>query len=137
MNRSMATILIVDDDKSIQETLSTILRAQGYGTATAASAKEAMEKTTTQFFDLVLLDIKLPDKEGTQLLSDLEKATPRAIKIIITGYPTLKNATHALNEGANLYITKPIDPDNLLSAIKTKLEEREEKEKITRKKMIE
>ncbi len=137
MNRSVPTILIVDDDKSIQETLSTILRSQGYDTATAASAKEALEKTTTQFFDVVLLDIKLPDKEGTRLLSDLEKVTPRIIKIIITGYPTLKNATQALNDGANLYLTKPLDPDNLLSAIKTKLEEREEKEKITRKKMIE
>jgi DNA-binding response OmpR family regulator len=137
MNRSAPTILIVDDDKDIQKTLSTILQSQGYDTASATSAREALEKTTTQFFDLVLLDINLPDKEGTRLLSDLEKITPKIIKIIITGYPSIKNATEALNSGADLYLTKPLDPDNLLKVIKSKLEEREEKERITRRKMIE
>lgn len=137
MNRSTTAILIVDDDKSITETLTAILQSEGYVTASAASAKEALERVTTQPFDLVLLDIKLPDKEGTQLLTDLRKITPETIQIIITGYPSIKSATEALNGGAALYLTKPFDPDDLLEAIRSKLEEEKQKERITGKKIVE
>jgi DNA-binding response OmpR family regulator/sugar-specific transcriptional regulator TrmB len=135
-NQTTPAILVVDDDKNVTETLTAILQSEGYATASAASAKETLEKITTRFFDLVLLDINLPDRKGTQLLSALRKVTPETIRIMITGCPSLKTATDAINHGADLYLTKPLDPDYLLKAIRTELVEREQKE-ITGEKMVE
>ena len=137
MNPAAPTILIVDDDKDVRETLSSILQSKGYRTTSAASAREAIGKTRTQFFDLILLDIKLPDMEGTQLLSHFQKTIPEALKIIITGYPSVENAAEALDLGANSYLTKPIDPSLLLNAIENKLQEREHKERDTAKRLEE
>jgi len=134
-NQTMPNILIVDDDKSICKTLSVILQAEGCQTETAITAKEAIEKSATHFFNLALLDIKLPDMEGTKLLSKLQETAPETIKIIITGYPSLKNAVEALNSGADSYIMKPIDPTELIKTIKNKLETQKQTEKITKEKL--
>jgi DNA-binding response OmpR family regulator len=136
-NQMMASILIVDDDEAICKTLSTILRAEGYQTTTATTAREAMEKAKTQFFNLALLDIKLPDLQGTRLLAQLQGIAPETIKIMITGYPSLKNAVEALNLGADSYIMKPIDPAGLLKTIKSKLESQRQAEKVTKEKLAE
>jgi DNA-binding response OmpR family regulator len=130
-------ILIVDDDEAICRTLSTILQAEGYQTTTTTIAKEAIEKTKTQFFNMALLDIKLPDMEGTQLLAQLQEISPQTIKIMITGYPSLQNAVEALNYGADSYIMKPVDPAELLRTIKNKLETQQKTEKITKEKLAE
>jgi DNA-binding response OmpR family regulator len=130
-------ILIVDDDECICKTLSAILQAKGYQTTSALTAKEAIEKTKTQFFNIALLDIKLPDMEGTQLLAQLQEISSETIKIMITGYPSLKNAVDALNYGADSYIMKPLDPAELQKTIKNKLETQKQAEKITKEKMAE
>lgn len=130
-------ILIVDDDEAICRTLSTILQAEGYQTTTTTTAKEAIEKAKTQFFNMALLDIKLPDMEGTQLLAQLQEISPQTIKIMITGYPSLQNAVEALNYGADSYIMKPVDPAELLKTIKNKLETQQKTEKITKEKLAE
>lgn len=128
-------ILIVDDDENICKTLSAILQTKGYRTTPAATAKEALEKTETTLFNLALIDIKLPDMEGIQLLAKLQETAPETIKIIITGYPSLENAVKALNLGANSYIMKPIDPAELLETIKNKLEAQQQTEKITKEEL--
>lgn len=128
-------ILIVDDDECICKTLSAILQAEGYQTATTTTAKEAIEKSKAHFFNMALLDIKLPDMEGTQLLAQLQETSPETIKIMITGYPSLKNAVDALNYGADSYTMKPVDPADLLKTIKNRLETQEQAEKITREKL--
>jgi DNA-binding response OmpR family regulator len=128
-------ILIVDDDEAICKTLSAILQAEGYQTTTATTAKEALEKTRTQSFNLALLDIKLPDMEGTRLLAQLQKSAPETVKIMITGYPSLKNAVEALNYGADSYIMKPLDPAELLKTMRDKLDKQRKTEKMTRDKL--
>jgi len=135
MNRASPSILIVDDEIGTRDSLSAILQSEGYVTASVASAKEAMEKARTRFFDLMLLDIRLPDTDGTQLLSHFQKVAPETIKIVITGYPSIENAAQALNIGADAYLTKPLDPGSLLKTIKDKLQEREQNEKITAKRV--
>jgi DNA-binding response OmpR family regulator/sugar-specific transcriptional regulator TrmB len=127
-------ILIVDDDESVCQTLSAILQSEGYQTTTATTAKEALEKNT-QFFNIALLDIKLPDMDGIKLLERLQETTPKMIKIMITGYPSLENAVKSLNLGAGSYIMKPIDPAELLKTIKNKLEEQQQEEKLTKEKL--
>lgn len=129
-------ILIVDDDEAICRTLSAIIQAEGYQTTTVTTAKEAIEKTKNKFFNLALLDIKLPDMEGTQLLAQLQKTTPETIKIMVTGYPSLQNAVEALNLGAASYTMKPINPAELLKTIKNKIEAKQQAEKITKEKLV-
>jgi len=131
------SILIVEDDENIRETLSTILQQKGYKTDTAKTGQEAIQKSKTQFFNLALLDIKLPDMEGTQLLTIIQETLPKMMKIMITGYPSLKNAVEALNLGADAYIIKPVKPEKLLALIEEKLKEQQQAEKITEKKIIE
>jgi len=134
---SKSSILIVEDDASIRATLSAILQYKGYNTDTAETGREAMQKSKTNFYNIALLDIKLPDMEGTKLLTLIHEDLPKMVKIIITGYPSLENAAEALNKGANAYIIKPVDPEKLLALIEEKLEEQSHDEKMTEEKVTE
>jgi len=131
------SILIVEDDENIRETLSTILQQKGYKTDTAETGQEGIQKSKAKFFNLTLLDIKLPDMEGTKLLTTMHKETPKMMKIMITGYPSLENAVEALNLGADAYIIKPVKPEKLLALIEEKLEEQRQAEKMTEEKVTE
>ena len=135
MTESKPRIIIVEDDENIRKTLSNILQQKGYETDTAKTGKEAEQKAKTNFYNLALLDIKLPDMEGTQLLAKLHENTPKMVKIMVTGYPSLENAMEALNQGADAYVTKPVKPEKLLALIKEKLEEQSQAEKMTENKV--
>lgn len=111
-----ARILVVDDDESIRRVLATILE-EGYTVDTAKNGKEAITKSRKTFYNLALVDIRLPDIEGTKLLAKVKDTTPRMRKIIITGYPSVQNAIEALNKGADAYILKPFDMDKVLATI--------------------
>jgi len=130
-----ASILIVDDNEGILETLSAILEEKGYRTDTAKTGMEAIEKSKTNFYNVALLDIRLPDIEGTKLLTKIEETTPRMVKIMITGYASLENAMEALNLGADAYIMKPVEPENLLKVINEKLKEQRGAEKMSQEKV--
>jgi len=127
----------VEDDENIRETLSTILQQKGYNTETAKNGEEAIQKSKAKFFNLALLDIKLPDMEGTKLLITMHENLPKMMKIMITGYPSLENAVEALNLGADAYIIKPVKPEKLLALIEEKLEEQRQAEKMTEEKVTE
>ena len=135
MTENKPRILIVEDDENIRETLKNILQQSGYETDTAKTGREAEQKAKTRFYNLALLDIKLPDMDGTQLLAKLHENTPKMVKIMVTGYPSLENAMEALNEGADAYVTKPVKPAKLLALIKEKLEEQQQAEKMTENKV--
>ena len=130
-----ASILIVDDNEGILETLSAILEEKGYRTDTAKNGMDAIEKSKTNFYNVALLDIRLPDIEGTELLTKIEETSPRMVKIMITGYASLENAVEALNLGADAYIIKPVKPEKLLALIEEKLEKQREAEKMTEEKV--
>jgi len=137
LTKAKPSILIVEDDANIRETLNTILQQKGYSTDTAKNGREATQKSKTKFFNMALLDIKLPDMEGTKLLSTMHQTLPKMIKIMITGYPSLENAVEALNQGADAYIIKPVKPDKLLALIEEKLQKQRQAEKITEEKVTE
>lgn len=120
-------ILIVDDDKSILRTFTRILQKSGYEVEIAETGKEAMEKVEKRFYDLALVDIRLPDIDGTDLLAQLKKQLQHTIKIMITGFPSLETGVKALDEGADAYLVKPVKPQELLSIIEEKLKSRENK----------
>lgn len=124
-------ILIVDDDKSITMSLSILLKSEGYQTDVAYTGKEAIEKSCTNIYDLAILDIRLPDVEGTSLLTSLRETSPKMIKIMLTGYPMLENAVTSLNGGADAFFIKPVDSPKLLETIKDKIEEQKAAEVAT------
>jgi len=129
--KNKPSILIVEDDVNIRQSLRTVLQQKGYNTDTAKNGEEAIRKSQTKFFNLALLDIKLPDMEGTKLLLIMHENLPKMMKIMITGYPSLENAVEALNQGADAYIIKPVKPDKLLALIQEKLEEQRQTAKMT------
>jgi len=135
VTESKTRILIVEDDENIRKTMKNILQQKGYETDTAKTGREAEKKAKAKFYNLALLDIKLPDMEGTQLLAKLHENTPKMVKIMVTGYPSLENAMEALNQGANAYVTKPVKPAKLLALIKEKLEEQSQADKMTENKV--
>lgn len=137
MNNKMYNVLIVDDDQGIREALIELMQPEGYRVSEAATAKEALEKVRTQKFDLILLDIQLPDIEGTKLLAHFQNIMPDSIKIMITGNSTVENTVEALNNGANSYFRKPFNPQDLLETVENKLQERERRERITGKRLEE
>jgi len=119
------SILIVDDDEDTLETLSDILQEKGFYTETAKTGKEALAKTGERFFNVVLLDIKLPDMTGIEVLQTLTGKHLSTMAIMMTGYATVQNAVDANNFGASAYIIKPIDQEILLRAINECLKKQE------------
>ena len=132
-----ARILVVDDDESIRKVLATILEEKGYTVDTAEDGKEAIEKSNTKFYNLALIDIRLPDMEGTKLLTAMKENTPKMIKIIVTGYPSLQNAIEAVNRGADGYVVKPLDMNNVLDTIREHLKKQQEATKYSEEKVAE
>lgn len=116
------SILIVDDDESTCKTLKLGLDRKGYQTDTAGSGSEALEKTQEQFYNLVLLDIKLPDIQGTELIAPLKELHPEITVIMVTAFASLESAVQALREGALGYITKPLDIDEVLASAEIALD---------------
>ena len=134
---SDARILIVDDDENIRKVLIAILEDKGYNIEAVGTAREAIKKTDKKFYNLALIDIRLPDMEGIDLLTKIRDTTPRMRKIIITGYPTLQNAVEAVNLGADAYIMKPFDVEKVLSAISEQLRKQDQEKKYGQDKVAE
>ncbi len=132
-----ARILVVDDDESIRKILSTILEDEGYNVETARTGREAIEKTKTKFYNLAMIDIRLPDLEGTKLLTRMKDTTPKMIKIIVTGYPSLQNAIEAVNKGADSYILKPFNIEKVLKTIRANLKKQQEAKEYSEDKVAE
>jgi DNA-binding NtrC family response regulator len=131
MAQEKSRILIVDDDNGITGSLSAVLESEGYRTDVAHTVKEAIEKSYENDYNLAILDIKLPDGEGTSLLKMLRETSPKMMKIMLTGYPRLENSINSLNEGAVAYLIKPVDVEKLLETIKSKIKEQKATEMAT------
>jgi DNA-binding NtrC family response regulator len=130
-------ILIVDDDDTIRSTMKAILEDEGYKVDLAASGKEGIQKAKETSYNIALLDIRLPDIEGVELLKLMKPAEPRTRKIMVTGYPSTQNAIEALNKNADAYLIKPVDIEKLLSTIKEQLKLQEEEKRFNEQKVAE
>jgi DNA-binding response OmpR family regulator len=119
-------ILVVDDDKSILRSFTRILQKNGFEVDVAETGKEAIEKSEKKNYDLALIDIRLPDMEGTDLLVNMQRTMRDAVKIMITGFPSLETGVKALDEGADAYLVKPVRPEELLALIEEKFRIHEE-----------
>jgi len=134
MNKS-ARILVIDDEESIRKTVSMSLERAGYVVDTAENGKQAIEMSEANFYNLALIDIRLPDMEGTELLTAMKETTPRMIKSILTGYPALQNATRAINKGVDGYLIKPVNTDELLRFIKENLDKQKHESEYSQERL--
>jgi DNA-binding NtrC family response regulator len=116
--------LVVDDDAEVRKTLSSVLLNEGYLVETVENGRQAIKASEKEYFDVALIDIELPDMDGTELLLRLKDKHPRMVKIIITGFPSLENTVKAVNEGADGYILKPFSIPELLKIIRKCLDEK-------------
>jgi len=117
-----ATILIVDDDENVRNSMKAILEEEGYLVDTATSGREAIRKTQKTTYNIALLDIRLPDMEGVELLKLINDGVPKTRKIMVTGYPSMQNAIAALNKNADAYLIKSVDVESLLETVKNQLQ---------------
>ncbi|MHB8843668.1 MAG: sigma-54-dependent transcriptional regulator [Nitrospirota bacterium] len=118
-------ILIVDDEKNILRVVSTTLKGEQYDVTTAQSAEEAIEKLGRNGFDLLITDLKLPGQSGLDLLSYVKSQEPDMPVIMITAFGTIENAVGAMKRGAFNYLTKPVNPDELLTVVREAVEKYE------------
>jgi len=119
-------VLVIDDDPSIRTTTAAILENEGYIVDTAENGKEAIEKSNTDIYRVALIDFRLPDMQGTELLTALRETSPKTVKIMVTGYPTLQNTIECVNKHADAYFIKPVDYENLLNTIKSLIQKQQE-----------
>jgi two-component system response regulator PilR (NtrC family) len=117
-------ILVVDDEQIIRESLSFILKQEGFTVDEAANGKEALAKHETDPYTLIITDIEMPEMKGVELLKQIRTRTPEALVVIITAFASVETAIQALREGAADYLLKPINFDDLLYRVKKLLEYR-------------
>lgn len=125
---SAGTVLIIDDEAAIRESLQTLLELEGYGVETAASGEEGLSKLGSRPFDLVLLDLALPDRNGMDLLAEIRNGDLQLSIIMITAYGTVENAVRAMQAGAANFIQKPWDNDKLLADVRAAIARRRTEE---------
>jgi DNA-binding NtrC family response regulator len=127
-----ASILIVDDETVVRDSLGKWFEEEGYNVETATTARDALLKLPGQRWDVALVDIKMPGMDGLELQRKLREVDPEILIIIMTGYASVETAVQALKDGAYDYITKPFDPDDLAHLVRKALEHRRTKEENVR-----
>ena len=114
-----------------------ILEDEGYIVDLAATGREAIKRTEETAYNVALIDIRLPDVEGVELLKLMKDAVPRTRKIMVTGYPSMQNAITALNKNADAYLIKPVDIEKLLNTVKEQIKLQENEREFSEQKVAE
>jgi DNA-binding response OmpR family regulator len=121
--KSCQNVLVIDDDQIVLQILAKILRKEGYNVDTAETGCEAMEKLQAKTFHIAIIDVRLQDINGIDLLTQIQKTVPNMKKIMLTGYPSNEDKTRALELGANEYLAKPVKSEELINAIECELQQ--------------
>ncbi len=122
MENNRGKILLVDDEANILKVMSAILRKSGYDVYTSISAEEAVYKISKLAPDTIITDFKLPGKNGIELLDELKANGNRVPVIMLTAYGTIEKAVDAMRKGAFNYLSKPVNPDELLTVVREAVE---------------
>ena len=115
MGRDQYVILVVDDDESIVKLLSEFISEQGYRVDTALCGNKALDKLSSHIYDLVIIDLNLPDISGIEIIKWINRQAPETISLILSGYATIESTLEAISLGAFDYLVKPCDMDELLA----------------------
>jgi two-component system, OmpR family, KDP operon response regulator KdpE len=118
-----ALILLVDDEKAIQRAMVPLLRSRGYAVSTAETGKDALAAVEAERPDLVVLDLGLPDMDGTVVCQRIRERSDVPI-LVLSARPTERDRVAALDQGADDYVTKPFGPEELLARVRAALRRR-------------
>ncbi len=118
-------ILVVDDERSIRDSLKMVLQEEGYPAQSACDGKEALHLLHQENFDILITDLKMPEMDGLELTKQCLQAYPKIAVIIITAYGSLDSAIKALRLGAHDYILKPFDFDDVLLKVQRIIQQKE------------
>ena len=118
-------VLVIDDETGIRQGCCRVLEPQGFSVETASSFQEGLEKIRSGSYDLILLDLMLPDGQGVDLLDPIRERDPETVSIILTGYATVELAVETMKRGAFNFIPKPFTADTLLTITEQALERRQ------------
>ncbi|GAB3824310.1 hypothetical protein GCM10028895_32460 [Pontibacter rugosus] len=124
----MPKILLIDDDPAFCLMLKSFLKRQQFEVETAFTANDGLRLLKASSFDLILTDFRLPDKDGLELMSQMQVLTPEVPVILMTTYADIRTAVRAIKMGAYEYVTKPINPDETLLLIQSALSKKAEPE---------
>lgn len=131
------TALIVDDESELRKSVISVLRnmeaSEGlsFEFAEASTGLEAVEKAKTQFWDLILMDVKMPEMDGLTALHNIKESDPRTFVVIMTAHSNLNDAITAIKDGAYDYLEKPVSPEKLHSIVKKSIEAKAMVEDLT------
>jgi len=115
-------ILVVDDERHQRDIIKVILEGEGYDTTVAGNARQALDEARNGSFDVVLTDLKMPDKSGIELLTDLQKVQPGICVVLMTAHGSIDSAVDAMRKGAFDYLTKPLERDDILLTVRRAVE---------------
>ena len=124
----VGSVLIIDDEAEIRESLETLLELEGFEVQSAATGEEGLLQLGERVFDLVLLDLALPGRDGIEILSDIRAQDSRLPVIMITAYGTVENAVRAMQSGAANFVQKPWDNEKLLADVRAAIARRRAEE---------
>jgi DNA-binding NtrC family response regulator len=131
------SVLIIDDEAGIRESLETLLEMEGYDVETASTGEQGLNRLGQRTFDLILLDLALPDRNGLDILAELRVQDPGVSVIMITAYGTVENAVRAMQSGAVNFVQKPWDNEKLLADVRAAVaRHRAEEENIQLKRAL-
>lgn len=111
-------ILVVDDDPIVLDSCKLVLEAEGFDIASVPSADKALETMENDDFDLLLVDVKMPEHDGIYLMQEIEKKWPQIPIVVMSGYPTPETIANGMKMGAAKFIPKPFTPDELLETVR-------------------
>lgn len=119
-----AKVVVIDDEPVVCESCKRILERAGYLVETFTNSKEALERVSQEIFDAAIVDLKMPDIDGMELLRRIKQEYPEIMVVMITGYSTVDTAVQAMKMGAFDYVPKPFTPDELEIVVKNALEKK-------------
>lgn len=117
VSKNKQNVLIVDDNKCVLQILTKILQKAGHRVKSVETGKEMLQELETTTYDVVIIDVRLQDVNGLDLLNKIQKIAARMKKIILTGYPSEEDRIRASEQGANYYVSKPIKSERLIEIV--------------------
>jgi DNA-binding response OmpR family regulator len=114
-------LLVVDDDKVVLDSCRRILEAESYTVVLTSSARDAVARLEAEAFDLLLVDVIMPEYDGIYLIGTVRQKWPTLPVLVMSGYPTPETISSGLSAGATHFIAKPFTPDELLAAVRKAL----------------
>jgi DNA-binding NtrC family response regulator len=128
---STPRVLIVDDEERFRNTMCKLLTVRGLVATTAGSGAEALEKLKGDTYDVTILDVRMPEMSGVQVLAEIRKIDPEVEVIIMTGYASVDTAKEIIRLGAYDYLLKPYEIDELMEKIEAAYDRKVARKRLT------